>query len=130
MAIQKQLAALASTNENIVARLDTLEEGKPSTQSPTDEVTSDLGGGPVTHVGSPRNYAQEREKSLTLTFGDTGNCTARSLRLFIDHYELAASQKRDRGIEGWWDPTFRARELRLQLRGEPALWISHESAMT
>ena len=27
------------------------------------------------------------------------------------------------------DAAFRARELRLQLKGEAALWLSHESAM-
>ena len=42
---------------------------------------------------------------------------------------MARAQNVHRGIEGWEDPEYRARELRFQLRGEASLWIAHESAM-
>ena len=139
-AIQKQLQDLAATNADVVARLSNLEDEKVAEDKDKDAMDKKpLAGGLEElqteteglkrgqHLLTPRHYNPGREKSLSLTFGE--DCSARALRLFIDHYELAASQNRDRGIDGWEDDVFRARELRLQLRGEAALWLSHESAM-
>ena len=119
-----QLALMSNTNVEIVTRLTALEGGRATQQEKKDDV-----GNGAEHSGSMRIHASAKERALTLTFGDGGDTSAVSLRLFIDHYELAEAQNRERRVEGWESPAFRARELRLQLRGEPALWLSHESAM-
>ena len=124
-AIQHQLAELATTNQYLVTRMDALEAGGGGGEETktVGESVDQLKSEPVV------NRMGAREKSLNLTFGDGGDHSSTSLRLFIDHYDLAKAQNQERGVEGWNSPRFRARELRFQLRGEPALWISHESAM-
>ena len=127
-AIQRQLMDLASTNKDIVERLNTLEDGQTTLVEPGEkdklpEVLQPMDPTNITVLTGGK------EKSLSLTFGDGGDCSARSLRLFLDHFKLATAQNQGRHVEGWTNAEFRSRELRLQLRGEPALWLSHESAM-
>ena len=134
-AIQQQLMDLASTKKEVLTRLDTLEDG----QAVDDEATKgDIEKGakfagrepPLRDPFESSRMFSGREKALSLTFGDAGDCSPKSLKLFVDHYELASAQNAGRKIDGWENAEFRARELRLQLRGEPALWIAHESAMS
>ena len=121
-----QLEKMCSTNDMIVNRLETLEKGRAHVAPVIKQGDrSDEGTGSA----GLRMQTAAKEKSLTLTFGDSGDTSPNSLRLFLDHYELAEAQNRERRVEGWESPAFRARELRLQLRGETALWLSHESAM-
>ena len=124
--IQEQLAVIALSNKDVVSRLSALESAD-QVNDENENKRPDLGNGRGDTDPSIRIQNAGKEKSLTLTFGD--DCSATSLRLFLDHYDLAKAQNEQRGIEGWDDPVFRSRELRFQLRGEPSLWIAHESAM-
>ena len=68
-----------------------------------------------------------KEKTLSITFGEDESATA--LRVFLGHYTLARDQNIRKKVEGWEDKSFRANELRFQLRGHVAAWICQESAM-
>ena len=67
------------------------------------------------------------EKVPFLTFGDK-DCSPTSLRSFIDHFEIVATQNQRRQVHGWGEANYRAQELRFHLRGEPALWCAQEYA--
>ena len=123
--IMEQLAALSTLNQAVVTRVEALEaiEAKPALEVKTQQGGSDQGG-----VISRVQVQSHKEKSLTLTFGDN-DCSPNSLRLFIDHFNIAREQNIRKNVDGWDDREFRANELRFQLRGEPALWISQECAM-
>lgn len=68
-----------------------------------------------------------REKQLSKNFGV--DCSANALLEFLDHYQLCRDMNRQRGISGWNDGTYRARELRFQLQGEAAVYLRQEEAM-
>ena len=112
-AIVDQLTALNTTNQLMMNRLTALEGSK-----------TEIVGEKVTQV----QVQNTKEKSLSLTFGDSG-CSPNSLRLFLDHFNIAKKQNMMKEVGGWNDAEFRANELRFQLRGEAALWISQENAM-
>ena len=91
-----------------------LKEGPKSSRRTTENESSE-------HIQSTGN-----EKSICLTFGDEGISSPEALQLFLDHYEITKEQNMARKIDGWESARFRANEIRLQLRGEPAVWLSQE----
>ena len=132
-AIMEKLDAMQMQNTSMADRLLKLEDsgagdergGSSSGKNPPADLES------VQHQG--RNDTQvilhgsAREKALSLTFGEDESPMA--LRLFLEHYSLARDQNLRRGIDGWAEKPFRARELRYQLRGKVAAWVAQESAM-
>ena len=101
------------TSQVVLERLLTLEKGPPVK---AEDERRDTLGGSVQERTEVRMVTSAKEKSLRLTFGE-GECSATSLKLFLDHYRLAKSQNERRGVEGWDDPSFLANELRFQLCG-------------
>ena len=118
LGIQTQLRQLLEQNSAVSSRLEALEEEKLGDR-----------GRELLNI-----HATAREKSLTLTFGETKDgredISPTSLRLFLDHYDLTTAQNLRKGVKDWEDKEFRARELRLQLRGKPAEWLAHEQSMS
>ena len=121
--IMKKLEEIQNANNSMSERVAALEV--KSEDQPKQEVASENPdhSNPKIIVGT-----SNKEKTLQLTFGDK-ECSPTALRLFLDHYNLAKEQNIRKNIDGWKDAEFRANELRYQLRGEPALWISQESTM-
>ena len=68
-----------------------------------------------------------REKQLTKTFGN--DTSAPALLEFLDHYVLCVEMNKQRGIPGWNNPAYRAKELRFQLEGEAAVYVRQEETM-
>ena len=124
--ILKQLKDLTVFNSQIGDRLSALEEGSGGKKDAKSEEAPE--GSEQGQVQQIRVHTASKEKALTLTFGET-DCSTNSLRLFIDHFAIAKQQNQRKGVDGWDNAEFRANELRFQLRGEPALWISQECAM-
>lgn len=122
-------AELASGQELLTNRVVAMED-KPEVKPEVvkSEVVSN-GGASSAGAGQYQIIqGSAKEKSLQLTFGGD-ECSPTALRLFTDHYNLAKSQNVKRNVVGWDDAEFRANELRYQLRGEPALWLSQEDSM-
>ncbi len=123
--ILESLQLVVESNRTLEQRLGVLEAEKTVKQE------GGTGQGGVSSSGIREVVSVQmggREKALTVTFGEN-DCSASSLRLFLDHFNLAVEQNLQKEVKGWDDSEFRARELRLQIRGEPALWLSSESAM-
>ena len=124
-AIIEQLKVLAAGQEAVGQlgdRLTALEEKAAVAQVKQEQVT------PGAVTSSINVSSGSREKALTLTFGDS-ECSPSNLRLFSEHFVIAREQNLAKGVQCWNDVKFRARELRFQLRGEPALWLAQEYAM-
>ena len=124
--IIQQLAAMKESNQDVATRLKLVEDGMGKT---TDTRTHGIvgpggsGGAPVSSNVLPGG----KECKINLTFGD--DTSPKALKLFIDHYELVKEQNLARNVTQWANAAFRARELRLQIREEPALWLAQEHTM-
>ena len=119
---------IKATQEALGERVKLMEE-KPKVEVDGNAKPAAFTPGVASSATSTHLLVQNaKEKSLQLTFGE-GECSPTALRLFLDHYNLAKNQNVKRGVAGWDDAEFRANELRYQLRGEPALWLSQENSM-
>ena len=128
--ILAQLASMSESNKQIGERLSALEEKSVKSEAGGSGAKA-AGEGPPFSTGTTqilKVQAQAKEKALSLTFGD-GECSANSLRLFIEHFNIARTQNMAKQVGGWDEAEFRANELRFQLRGDPALWLAQECAM-
>ena len=126
--IMEQLKALMSSvdssNTQIGDRLTALEEKADVKPALSQLQTASSAATTESHV----HVNAAKEKLLSLTFGET-ECSPNMLRLFIEHFNIAREQNVAKGVHGWSEKTFRANELRFQLRGDPALWLAQECAM-
>lgn len=124
--ILEKLGSIEQGQNSLTTRMDALETATP----PVVKTEQEMPEAAAVAAGLPREIKivqSAKEKPLQLTFGD--DCSPMALRLFLDHYTLAKDQNMKRGVTDWQDPEFRANELRYQLRGEPALWLSQENSL-
>ena len=124
--------AMKAGQEALENRITAMEEKPPVVgvgvkPEPVTDINNQTGT--VSASGLCQIMGNAKEKSLQLTFGGDSECSPTDLRLFLDHYTLAKSQNVKRNVTGWNDAEFCANELRYQLRGEPALWLSQEDSM-
>ena len=123
--ILRQLMQMKESNKERDTRLQQLENGAGN----GPQINTNAGGGPGLSGGTPMSTISGggKECKITLTFGE--DTSPKALKLFVDHYELVREQNLARNVVTWSDAAFRSRELRLQLREEPALWLAQEHAM-
>ena len=126
--ILAKLERMEVSQQEVGNRLVILEERGPGSE--LQEEKPEVKPADIVMNTDSTNYAHNhgREKRVIMTFGDE-DTSPTSLILFLDHYEIARQQNLAKHVPGWGCANFRANELRYQMRGEVAMWISQESAM-
>ena len=123
--LQKLMKQNTQSFDSLSGRLSALEEKAVDVKT---EVSNQTGGNGGMTENVPVVVSSAKEKCLSLTFGEA-DCSPNNLRLFIEHFSIAKEQNIAKRVTGWGDGSFRANELRFQLRGDPALWLAQECAM-
>jgi hypothetical protein len=70
-----------------------------------------------------------REERIDASFGLDGDCSAVSLRRFIERYRVVRELNMKSRLTGWDSPKFRSGKLKLCMVGDPFDYISFESSM-
>ena len=70
-----------------------------------------------------------REERLEIKFGLDGDCSAVSLRRFVDRYKVVKAINMKNQLVGWDSPVYRADKLKLGLVNDPFDYVSFENAM-
>ena len=104
---------------DIDARKSDTDTGK--TDSPGDDKVPAVQMEPFTNVG--------REERIDASFGLDGDCSAVSLRRFIERYRVVRELNMKSKLTGWDSSNFRAGKLKLCLVGDPFDYVSFESSM-
>ena len=83
---------------------------------------------PSSSVDTGGRLTRGPQEKIEMTFGE--ETSAKTLRTFISHYKLVRAVNRDdEKFVQWQDAAYRAKKLKLVLRGEAGEYVSNEESM-
>ena len=94
---------------------------RENTTQVKEEVLQVTPGQPFNGIG--------REEKMEITFGEGGDCSAVSMRRFLERYKVVRNLSMRSRLTGWDSAEYRAGKLKLCLRGDAFDYLSLSSSM-
>ena len=131
----KELQDQQNLLQNYLADRETAERNIEQTEKRITELTLvkeeiklDPDADPSLTVAAGGMTTRGPQEKIDMTFGE--DTSAKMLRTFISHYRLVRAVNRDdEKFVQWQDTAYRAKKLKLVLRGEAGEYISNEESM-